>query len=296
MKQSNIFWGILIIGIGVYLFLDSFNLVTWNFEFLTPFWSFALILWGLTFFNFPKIVKNIITPVLSIFIILLLIGFAQKSWFCDTNWNNFHFQNKHWQIDEQSLSQYYYSEPLNDSIQTGTLYLDLGAADIHIADCADSLVKIKALSENGDYYCNIIDNQAHVHYSSADDTDDWANRKANILLNSNKAWELNVSAGAGNLFCDLSKNKIKSVHLESGASKAYFKLSNLVDTVKVNIESGVSQIKLEIPKEYNCITSQNQVLSSITSYEKDKKASKNMKKVVYLDFSGALSNLNVVYY
>lgn len=295
MKQSNIFWGILIVGIGVYLLLDSFDLVTFNFSFLTQYWSLALILWGLTFFKLPKAIKNTIYPVLSIFIILLVIGFTQKMWFCG-DYHNYEWSDHNWEHSDSDIMPFNHTEPFDGNITSGDLTIDIGAADVKILGCSDSLIKINSMTDVENYFCNIINTQAHVNFSSNDGIKNLSGRKSKIYLNTTPVWDLNINTGAGGLYCDLSNNKIRSIRMESGASKSIIKLGSLVDTVKLNIESGVSKIKVMLPKEYTCITTKDMALSSVTTYDPSSKGVKNKSKVVYLDFEGALSNLNVVYY
>jgi len=91
------------------------------------------------------------------------------------------------------------------------------------------------------------------------------NQKSNeavLKLNPNPIWDVNVDAGAAETNFDLSKFKIRKVRLEGGAATFNLKLGQPVAFTKVEVETGMADVNISIPKNVACRITKDTGLSS----------------------------------
>jgi hypothetical protein len=136
------------------------------------------------------------------------------------------------------------------------------------------------------------------------DSDDNKSNLADIKLNSNPVWDINVETGATKLDFDLSKFKIKNLTLKGGAASFDVKLGNPLVSTNVEVSTGVSEVNISVPKEAACSIRTNSGLSSNEFEGFDKKdnglyetsgfdAAKNK---IYIHMSGGVSDFKVKRY
>jgi hypothetical protein len=80
------------------------------------------------------------------------------------------------------------------------------------------------------------------------DSDDNKSNTADIKLNPNPIWDINVETGATKLNFDLSKFKIKSVTLKGGATSFDVKIGMPLATTNVDVATGMSQSTIKRAK------------------------------------------------
>ncbi|WPU93343.1 DUF5668 domain-containing protein [Mucilaginibacter sabulilitoris] len=133
------------------------------------------------------------------------------------------------------------------------------------------------------------------------DSDDNKSNLANIKLNPNPVWDINVETGATKLDFDLSKFKIKNLTLKGGAASFEVKLGNPQPSTNVEVSTGVSEVKLSVPKDAACSIRTNSGLSSSAFEGFDKKDDslyetpgfEAAKNKIYIHMSGAVSDFKV---
>ena len=69
MKTKQLFWGVLLIALGILIFLNNIDQLNWNWDEIIKLWPLFFILWGISF-----MIKNI--PIKKIFISLTSIALA----------------------------------------------------------------------------------------------------------------------------------------------------------------------------------------------------------------------------
>lgn len=81
MKTYIIFWGVLLISLGIALTLNNFELLNFDFSFALKMWPIILIIWGLTFLKISEILKKILAAISALFLTLLFIALIKFDWF-----------------------------------------------------------------------------------------------------------------------------------------------------------------------------------------------------------------------
>jgi len=150
------------------------------------------------------------------------------------------------------------------------------------------------------YVVNLhLRNDKGWHIDSDEDKDK-ANR-ADIKLNPNPVWEINVETGATKLNFDLSKFKIKNLTLKGGAASFDVKLGNPLATTNVEVSTGVSEVSISVPKGAACSIRTNSGLSSNNFDGFDKKDDNRYetagfdaaKNKIYIHMTGGVSDFKV---
>jgi len=91
------------------------------------------------------------------------------------------------------------------------------------------------------------------------------NHKSNeaiLKLNPNPVWDVNVDAGAAETNFDLSKFKVRKVRLEGGAATFNLKMGQPVVFTKIEVETGMADVNISIPKNVACRITKDTGLSS----------------------------------
>ena len=133
------------------------------------------------------------------------------------------------------------------------------------------------------------------------DSEDNKSNLADIKLNSNPVWDINVETGATKLDFDLSKFKIKNLTLKGGAASFDVKLGNPLVSTNVEVSTGVSEVNISVPKEAACSIRTNSGLSSNEFEGFDKKDNSlyetpgfdAAKNKIYIHMSGGVSDFKV---
>ena len=73
-----------------------------------------------------------------------------------------------------------------------------------------------------------------------------------ISLNPKPIWEINLEMGAGKADFDLSQFKIGKIDVSGGAASFHIKLGQPLKTTNVSVETGVSEVEIEIPRSAPC--------------------------------------------
>ena len=112
-----------------------------------------------------------------------------------------------------------------------------------------------------------------------------------MKLNPEPVWDMQIDVGAANLDLDLSAFKISKLDINGGASSINVKLGNLQPQSTVNIDSGASSVKIEIPEAFACEVQTKTVLVS-----KDLQGFNKVSEGTYVtdNFSGSEKNIVIV--
>ena len=307
MSYKKIFWGIILITIGILIMLKNLDLIWFSWHSLWALWPVLLILWGISILPVKDYIKLIIS------LVAVAAGIVIVSTQPDINTFGFswHRQNHEWKInydnDSTNGSAETYSEPYDKTIKAGTLYLDAAAGRFVMGDSTDNLYNFDKSHGNTHYQTSVEKDSTHavIRLKLQDGTINTRNgSEAHIKLNANPTWDINFTVGAADMQMDLSKYKVREVTLEGGASSIYLKLGELNEDQKIKISAGASSIHLLVPKSRACEVKTNTILSSreLPGFERIERhlyrtANFNNAKIKsYIDVDAAVSSLNVEKY
>ena len=258
MKYKNIFWGIVLIAIGILFILKNVNLLHFNWVMIFQLWPLLLIFWGISIIPVKEYIKFILMLVF-LFLGLWFINYNKSYLYFGWNFNKETTEN--WK--EQNISELY-----DSTITRATLKMDAVAGNYSIAGTTNKLIDFESKGNVGEYKMMVSEEDSNKIVKIGLENNVVRignNEKGNntqILLNENPVWTLKFEAGASSVNFDLSKFKVEKIKYEGGASDLNLKLGQLYPMVNIDIEAGASSITIKIPKESGCEFTGDNVLSS----------------------------------
>ncbi|MBA4849864.1 LiaI-LiaF-like domain-containing protein [Emticicia sp. BO119] len=331
-RSSNIFWGAILIVVG-FLFLgtnlDWFDL-HWTFGGIARFWPLLLILAGVfAFLNRRRTIYNATSALLIAFAIPLgiftCVDDGVSDWrdghdwhvdFDDDDDDDDDYNHRSVNPDSSSSDGYknYYSVPLTDGITETKLKIGGGAAEFDLEESPTNLFEASThlqyrsgyvLTEDQSNGIKTIEfeqkgKKGNFHFDSDHNFDN----DVIIKLNKTPVWDIDMGIGAGEVDFDFSDYKVKKLNMNSGAADIDIKLGDKVDNVDVDINSGVTSVKLSVPESVGCELKMDGALNSkdLDGFEKVRggvwqtpgydKASKKIK----VDADAGLSSIKIVRY
>lgn len=304
-KFRNIFWGVILLILGLVLALKNFGVISFSWRALLQLWPVLLILWGISIIPVKASVKVILALIVALLSVALVYHkspqYEQSPWWQwneDTEWSD-----EDWTPEEQILS-----EPWDAAVKRAELKLDAGAGKFVIADTTQSLIYFQKSGNLGPYVLESYDDEEgrklHINMQKTDFNLGSVKNEVNIRLNPEPVWDLEISAGAAELNADLSKFKVQNCKISSGAASATLKMGATVDTAQVKIEMGAASVKVLVPREVGCQVRSESVLSSRKFPGFDKLKSglyqtpgfDRASRKIFLDVKSAVSDFSVEQY
>jgi cell wall-active antibiotic response 4TMS protein YvqF len=265
MKFRNIFWGIILILIGVLFTLDNLHFIDFDWYNLWRLWPVVLILWGISVLP----VKNLIKVIL---VLLVLAGSITYMMNTTVYWHerDYHisYDNDDREIDQD------FTIPFEDSIETAKLDMEVAASRFILIDESYSLLDFEKKGSIIDYKYAVrkTDNSIDIDIYIEDEVVLKSNshNRIDMSLNPYPVWDMHYEVGAADVDFDFSGLKISNLTLEGGAAAIRIKLGDDYPETKVNIEAGASSIKVKVPESSGCDLNITSVLSgkNISGFEK----------------------------
>ncbi len=304
-KFKNIFWGVILLVLGVVLALKNFGVIHFSWRALLQLWPVLLILWGIS-----------VLPARASLKVLLALGVAALSialvyykspeyenrpfwqWNNDKEWND-----ENWTPEEQVLT-----EPWDSAVSHASFKLDAGAGKFTLADTTRSMIYFHKSGNLGPYTLESYDDEEgrklHINMEGDNINLGEVKNEVRIKLNSEPEWDMEINAGAAEMDMDLTPFKVRNFKLGSGAASVQLKLGASLDTTHVNIEMGAASVKILVPKEVGCQVKSESLLSSrkIDGFDKIKSGlyqtpgfDKANRKII-IDIKAAASDFKVERY
>jgi hypothetical protein len=280
MKFRNIFWGMLLILLGVLFILQNFNVIDIQWYGLWQLWPAFLILWGVSILPTNNWVKTILVAIVLTASAYLMVNKPVEK---DLGWMHRHFdkdysyddEEESYDYDDENVSQDFYIA-YEDSVSSAIINFDMAAGSFYIQDTTNYLLNFSKTGDLGEYTYNIkrTGDKAKINIKRAGEelfrNDHHKDHRVNLTLNQQPVWSLNLDVGAAKVDFDLTRFKVKKIDMDGGAASIKLKLGNHVPKSYVNIDAGASQIILKIPHDAGCDLHLNSVLSgkTITGFEK----------------------------
>lgn len=306
MKNSNLFWGGILVALGVLFILNNLDFLNFNWWSIFKLWPMLLILLGVTLLPLKNSIKLILTFVVLALTILMLFtntSFTQGRSY-RYNWDFSDRYDYDYERDYRSTDLQYY-EKYSAEVEEATLAIEAIAGEFLIRGNTDKLFEFNQDGNIGPYVFSTNKKGNHQYLDlSLKNSQIRVRRLRNdvdIQLHKNPVWNIKLSSGAAKIDMDLSKYKIRDIDIEGGASSTYLKLGDRQQRVEVRIASAASSISIAIPEEAGCELTTHTVLSSksFNGFIRLKKGlyqTENFdtaKNKIYIDIEAAVTSLKV---
>ncbi|MEI8201983.1 MAG: DUF5668 domain-containing protein [Bacteroidota bacterium] len=255
LNFRKIFWGILLVLIGILWMLKNTGMIYFSWHALLNLWPLILIFWGISVLP----VKNIIKVALLLISIGIGVFFLYQH---NDNDDNYFFR---WGRQSKDIEVQQYIVKYDTTLQKGILNFDAAAGTFIIKDTTSELIDFTA-NTNKDYYELISTtegNTANVTFQPKKNHKHWDinENTVKLLLNTHPVWDAHFDIGAADINFDMSKFKVSQLDIDAGASSIKMKLGDLFSFTKVSVNAGASSIKIEIPTASGCEIKSDNFLS-----------------------------------
>lgn len=297
MKSKGIFWGVFFITLGIFFLLEN----TVNFVIVYPFWKFwpiLLILWGLGLVIKLEIVRKIFSGINAFLLVLIIFSlFNQGHYF-------FGHRSIEYSKDGFRENASFLYEKNSDSTKTASLTIKSGLCFVNICD-PDTANLISVFAKNGEHYSLSRRDEgtnSDLDLSLSENRVNFPrDNTLDVLLNSKPKWDLDVQVGVATVNLDLSKFDIRNLAINSGVTKLNLKMGSISDSARVNVETGLSSIYIELPEDAGCKLEGDIALSSkhiegldkIDKRHYETKSFESAKKKIFIHLNVGLSSVHI---
>ncbi len=302
MKFRNIFWGMILILVGILFTLENLNVIDFDWYNLWRLWPVILVLWGVSIIP----VKNLIK------VVLVLIVFAastyymmQETVYWHDNEYSITFNNNDTTPEERTQE---FTIPYEDSAIVAKLDMEIAASKFVLVDESFDLIDFEKHGSSIYYKYTVkqVDSIVDVNIYIEDEVSlsGHNNNRIDMSLNPHPIWDLDFEIGAADANLDLSGLKVSNISIEGGAAAIKVKLGDNNPETKMSIETGASAIKVLVPKESYCELDINAVLSgkTITGFQKVERGQYKTDNYdvatskIYITVETAVSSYSIIRY
>lgn len=243
MKNRNYVLGFLFIVLGVIWFLDNLNILQFELRYfiggITDLWPLILVVIGINL-----LVKNkTIEKVIWILFIFILIGYSMFN-----QYNG--IQNN--QSPNRSYSNEISSTAIEEGINKGKVDLDVGGMKFNVTSGTSEFVTLQSNLSTLSSDIDVNGNEQRLHISNSGEAINFlsdTNYSFDINLNESIPWDFDIDCGAIDGSLDLKNINVQNLDIDMGAGRIEVDLGTKSTLSQLNIDSGVSQIIINIPKE-----------------------------------------------
>lgn len=268
MKFRNIFWGVVLIFLGVLFILSNLNIIYFDWVYLWRLWPVILVLWGVSILPAHNLIKLGLTLLVLggtvVFMVDQTVEWDDRKEFRIEKWDDY---------DRLPVDQTF-SIPYDDSLNSALLNIDLAAGSFIIDQSTDLLIDFNKQGSKAkySYVLKRMEDRAviNIERDEVKIVTGKSNHKVNLSLNQEPVWDFNLDAGAAAVEFDLSEFKVKKLDLDGGAGSFHIKLGDLYPETLVTIDAGASSIEIDVPESSGCDLMISSVLSgkSINGFKK----------------------------
>lgn len=236
---GSVFWGLLLIMIGVLFLLDNLDVVTVNFNNVWQLWPVFIIGAGLSLLSLKGWFGALVSFVAAI-AVLGLVAFAvvDNPWYSSLQGNTATTQTQSVSLEG--------AKKIDATIDAGAATITFNSSDtekgVTVTQDSTNLTLEKAAETKGD--------TRHVTFNSTSPKGFWLNGSSNTLnavITRNVPAVLNVKTGATTVKGDLSGVRLAKLTIDAGASSVDLRLGAREARQEVDIDAGASKVVLSIP-------------------------------------------------
>lgn len=317
MKIFGYFISSFLVFLGIFLLLYQFDIyIFFNLQ-LTKFWPLLFVLFGVSILNLPKWLKIVFMSISGIYCAFLIISIysninASLGKITELDFNNYQYATSSDFIINDSSTKYVNLEinsgisslkmsdtTINDKIYLFNQLYKIQDIDENYAQSNDSMyLKDDLITKNitivNDSISNIQLDIAQITFKK------YIN---NFKLNSNLVYSGNFSFGASNADFDLQNLAFEKINLESGASNIRLKIGSKLPEVRINVDAGLSKLRVFFPKESKCILQTDSEKINIDFVTNGRKKGefqyipKNPNgNVIYVNCKSGISSVSIEHY
>jgi hypothetical protein len=308
MKSKNIFWGVLLVGLGVLFILKNLGVIYFSWHDIFRIWPLLLVLIGITILPIKPGYKALFSVIALIvaFLLIFLLPHREYSW--ESRFPFYWFNDEEPGKKKEVMADQKISEVYDTLVREASLNFDAAAGNFRIRQESPDLFEFEKHGDIGKYNYSIKNEgqKSEINFQLQGDhfgTTKFSN-DVEIKLNPKPAWELKIDVGAADIDMDLSAFKARRVDIDGGASSIKLRLGSLQDLSEVFVDSGASSIHIEVPESIACEVNTSTILSSknLKGFEKVADGtyvtpgfSKNTKNII-IAVDAAVSSLEVTRY
>lgn len=259
MNNRRISWGLIVLFIGLILLLTNLDYIDFNWLAVFSLWPVLLILLGLSFMLPYKPESKYIMIIATVATLAL---FAYKG-----------LESVN---EEQEFSSDYtsgtavFSRDLDPGIKSATLNIDGGAISYRINESTDKLFYAETRSNTNSFSLSDKTNgeKSTIDFimrgkGEVDLKESNIQNNANIRLNKDLVWDIDLKIGAGAADFDLSNYKVKKVDVDGGVSSVKIRMGMPFEAESaIEFKGGLASFELYIPNDAACRIVSKSALSS----------------------------------
>lgn len=313
MSYKKIFWGIMLVLIGVLFILKNVGMIYFDWHTIWRLWPVVLILWGISILPVKDYIKLIIS-VAAIAISVLLVNQYDKTGYYNFGRNNrnsgnrFEWNNKNYGDSNESKQEMF--QMLDSLVTRVELKMEAAAGEFSIDETIpeDKMLTFLKTGNIGNYSMTSRDDSTKrfVELKINESNVRMQNRGNKVVLglNTYPTWDLDLDIGAASIDFDLSSYKVGKLDIDGGACSVKIKLGEASEHTDVDIEAGAASIELLIPtgagaelKTETALTSRNfQGFKKVNTglYRTDNFETSNQK--IMIDIDAAVSSISIKRY
>ncbi len=266
MSYRKIFWGLLLVIIGVLFILKNTGVLFFSWHTMWQLWPVILILWGISIIpvkDWIKLVLSLLTVIVTFFAIQQYGPKDSHKW--DFEWND---RNDRDNNDEDNAIVYnnVMSENFDSITKFAELKLNIGVGNFKIKETTDKLIEVRHDNNNANYSMTAKAEDSLTRIDLSLEKGDF--HKGNIRndvemkLNVNPVWDLDLNVGAAEVNFDLSGFKTRNLKIQGGASDIELTLGSILPLTDVKLEAGAASITIRVPESAGCEIISNTFMSS----------------------------------
>ena len=280
MKNDKLIPGVILVLIGAAILLANYGLLHFHWWNIFRLWPIFLVIAGINLLfahNKTPLASALKIGVVVIGFGLVLFGnFGHRVSFWpghhsgwsssdnDNDDNNSDDDDNDSDDDNNSKSNVktavngVFNEPYTSKIKLARLNISGGATSYKLSDTTNQLFSAATHDNTNKYtFSNskdedsvyVVDFKMKNQNGFNFDSD---KNKADMRLNINPVWDIDVETGASSIEFDLSKFKIRDLKLHGGAASFNVKMGMPLANTNVDISTGVSAVEVNIPKDAAC--------------------------------------------
>jgi hypothetical protein len=314
MKYKHLFWGLILIAIGMLFVLNNLGVVHFSWFSFWRLWPVILLFWGIAILPVKDLVKYILLGIVLVSLFIVINRLPEtRPWY----WRFHHPENSfrwEWDDDEsdttlKTTSDQNLSVPFDSLSKKGILHLDAAAGNFIIKGSTSEFLSFVKSGDIGNYELTTKDvgGNKQIELKMNDGRTSTHNIKKNevsIRLNARPAWNLKMSIGAAAADFDLTEYRIDTAFFDAGATSITLKLGELNPKTVVEFNAGVTSIHVDVPKTAGCQVTSESFLVSKTLEGFENKGNhvyqtpnfRDSKNKIYISVKTAVSSVEVARY
>jgi hypothetical protein len=307
VRTGGYFWGVFLILVGLYFLFVNFGMEHWDVGFFINLWPLAIIFWGVSLLKISPLIKKILAGVSGGLIALFIIALVSRGchWMrCFPPGASFHWEEYDEDYPDSSLQRSDITVEQDSAYRVVNFKFSGGAGDFDMEDFGSSLLEINGYGNIGRVNVEPSEDSTVNVYYEMNDEDSHINiseRRRDFYFNRDLIWNFDINVGACDMDCDFSKIAIETLEIDAGAADIDITLGDLAKKTLVNIETGVSDVSIDVPDNVGCEIRRKTGFSS-TSFDGFEIAGEGVyrspdfhasDKKIFIEFKGGMSSFDV---